>query len=123
MNSSKKDIVQRKDVELLVNKFYDKVKVDELLGPLFRDVDWPHHLPVMYNFWSSMLLGDQSYNGNPLQKHLPLPLQPEHFQEWLKLFTQTLEENFTGDKAFEAKERAQSIALIFQHKMGLLSRL
>lgn len=122
MNSSKKDIVNRKDVELLVNKFYDKVKVDELLEPLFRDVDWSHHLPIMYNFWSSMLLADQSYNGNPLQKHLPLPLQPEHFQEWLKLFTQTLEENFTGDKAFEAKERAKSIALIFQHKMGLLSK-
>jgi hemoglobin len=116
----KTDIASRKDIEILVNRFYDQVKTDELIGPLFSHVDWPHHLPVMYDFWSSMLLGDQSYRGNPLQKHLPLPLQREHFERWLKLFTKTVEENFSGDKAEEVKVRAGSIAGIFQHRMGLM---
>lgn len=114
------DIVVRDDVKKLVDTFYDKVRADALIGPLFSHVDWPHHLPIMYNFWSSMLLGDQSYRGNPLQKHLPLPLQRDHFDRWLKLFTETVEENFSGDKAEEVKMRARSIAGIFQVKMGLM---
>jgi hemoglobin len=114
------DIVNRNDIEKLVNAFYEKVKADQVIGPLFSHVDWPAHLPTMYDFWSSMLLGDQTYRGNPLSKHLPLPLQREHFQRWLKLFTQTVDENFSGDKAGEVKMRAQSIAGIFQVKMGLM---
>ena len=55
----KNDILTREDIKLLVDRFYDKVQSDPLLGPVFSHVDWPHHLPIMYNFWSSMLLGDQ----------------------------------------------------------------
>jgi len=120
MKAKKKDIVERADVKILVNKFYDKVKTDELLGPVFSHVDWPHHLPVMYNFWSSMLLGDQSYSGNPLQKHLPLPVGENHFDRWLELFKETVDATFEGEKAEEVKTRANSIAKIFQFKMGLL---
>lgn len=115
-----KDILVRADIKTLVDNFYDKVKADAVIGPLFSHVNWPHHLPIMYDFWSSMLLGDQTYRGNPLQKHLPLPLQREHFEIWLRLFTETVNENFEGDKAEEVKMRAQSIAGIFQVKMGLM---
>ena len=116
----KSDITNRENIQLLVDRFYEKVQADELLGPVFSHVDWPHHLPVMYNFWSSMLLGDQSYQGNPLQKHLALAIEPKHFDQWLKLFHKTVNENFAGDKAEEVKSRAQSIAGIFQVKMGLV---
>ncbi len=119
MNSQKKDIESRKDVEILVNRFYDKVKEDELLGPVFSHLNWPDHLPVMYNFWSSILLGDQSYSGNPLQKHLALQVRSEHFTRWLLLFKETINENFSGRTSQEAKIRADSIAGIFQFKMGL----
>ena len=115
----KNDITSREDIEILINKFYDKVRDDQVIGPVFSHVDWPHHLPIMYNFWSSMLLGDQSYKGNPLQKHLPLPIQPKHFEQWLRLFRETVDENFDGDKAVEVKSRAESIAGIFQLRMGL----
>lgn len=121
MNVMDKDILQREDVKILVDRFYDKVKSDELLGPVFSHVDWPHHLPIMYNFWSSMLLGDQSYSGNPLQKHLPLPIDKNHFNRWLVLFKEAVDENFKGEKADEVKIRADSIAKIFQFKMGLIS--
>ena len=114
--SVKKDVITRPDIELLVNSFYERVRKDELLSPLFNHVDWPTHLPVMYNFWSSLLLGDQSYQGSPFQKHLPLAIDATHFQQWLSLFTQTVDAHFTGAKADKVKSRAQSIAALWQHK-------
>lgn len=115
----KKDITTRDDIKLLVDSFYAKVQQDDLIGPVFSHVNWPHHLPIMYDFWSSMMLGDQSYRGNPFQKHLPLPLTTEHFGRWLKLFRETVDELFAGDKATEILMRAESIAGIFQVRMGL----
>lgn len=118
----KQDIKSRDDIQSLVDKFYDKVQKDELLSPVFSHVDWPSHLPTMYDFWSSMILGDQSYRGNPLQKHLPLAIAPRHFDQWLKLFHETVDQLFSGDRAEEIKMRSQSIAGIFQVRMGLISR-
>ena len=116
----RQDIIKRDDIKMLVDRFYDKVKDDSLLGPVFNHVDWPHHLPIMYDFWSSMLLGDQTYRGNPLLKHMHLAINKDHFNRWLLLFTETVDENFQGDRAEEVKMRAQSIAGIFQLKMGIV---
>ena len=116
----KKDITTREDIRILVDSFYEKVQRDELLSPVFNHVDWPHHLPIMYDFWSSMLLSDQSYRGNPFLKHHPLPIQSAHFNQWLKLFRETVRENFSGEKSEEVLMRAESIAGIFQLKMGLI---
>lgn len=114
------DIVSRKDIEILVDRFYEQVKKNSLLAPHFSDVDWPAHLPVMYNFWSSMMLGEQSYQGNPFQKHANLPIGTEHFAAWQKLFLETVNGSYKGEKAEEIKMRAKSIALVFQHKMKLI---
>jgi hemoglobin len=119
MRGVRDDIVLREDIIVLVDRFYDKVKTDSLLGPVFSHVDWQHHLPIMYNFWSSVVLGDESYRGNPLQKHLHLEIDKTHFSRWLTLFEETVDENFAGETADEVKKRAQSIAGIFQFKMGL----
>jgi hemoglobin len=116
------DIKSRDDISLLVNSFYEKVKVDTLLGPLFAHVNWPKHLPVMYDFWSSMLLGERAYMGNPFEKHVPLPIKSEHFDQWLTLFHQTIDELFTGEKAAETKDRAQSIARVWQFKLDQMKR-
>ena len=115
-----KDIDTRKDIEMLVDHFYSRVEKDALLAPVFSTINLPDHLPVMYQFWASMLLGEQSYRGNPFTKHVALPINRNHFAQWLTLFTQTVDENFCGEKAEEAKMRAHSIAHIFQSKMGLL---
>ena len=114
-----KEIAAREDIVLMVTYFYEKVKQDNLLGPLFAHVNWPNHLPIMYNFWSSMLLGEQSYRGNPFQKHVGLAITAIHFDRWLELFNQTIDENFIGDNAIEVKDRARSIAGVWQYKLGL----
>jgi hemoglobin len=67
-----------------------------------------------------MLLGETSYKGNPFQSHLNLAIEMQHFDRWLKLFKETVDEHFTGEKAEETKMRAQAIAGVFQHKMGLM---
>lgn len=116
-----KDIVSRAEVKHLVDSFYKKVREDILLAPAFAHVDWPHHLPIMYNFWSSVLLGDMSYTGNPLSKHVALDVTPDHFTRWLKLFTETVDSEFAGPVADEAKNRANTVAALFQYKMGLMT--
>lgn len=115
-----KDIRSRTDIVRLVDAFYTKVKADELLAPVFSRLDWKQHLPIMYNFWSTMMLGEMSYQGNPFEKHMRLDIQSKHFNQWLALFQETVDEHFEGARATEIKDRARSIAGIFQHKMGLL---
>ncbi len=115
------DIQEREDIEKLVNRFYEKVQADPLLAPSFSNVDWEKHLPLMHRFWSSMILGEYSYSGNPFKKHETLPVAREHFARWISLFVSTVDESFKGRKAEEIKERAQNIARIFQHRMGLLN--
>lgn len=121
---SKTDIKAREDVILLVDTFYEKVKVNATLGYIFNNVakiDWDYHLPKMYSFWSSILLGEQSYTGNPMIKHVALskitPITSNEFAEWLLLFTSTIDELFIGENAKEAKVRARNIARLMLHKI------
>lgn len=120
----KKDIETRADVELLVNSFYDLVKKNALLGYIFNDVakiDWNTHLPKMYSFWASLLLGEHSFSGNPMQKHVELSKLTEmtdvEFSEWLQLFNKTIDTLFEGPKAEEAKVRAANIARLMLYKI------
>ena len=121
MTRTPRDIADRNDIIELVDKFYDKVKIDALLAPVFAHLDWPKHMPIMYNFWSSMILGDMSYQGSPFQKHLHLDIDATHFAKWLELFHKTVDDLFEGPRATEIKDRARSIAGVFQHKLGLMN--
>lgn len=103
----------------LVDAFYERVRRDPVLAPAFEHVDWPAHLPIMYAFWSSLLLGDNSYKGNPFQKHMKLAIGVEHFDRWLQHFVLTVQLNFEGPIATEAMERARSIAGLFRLRLGL----
>lgn len=120
----KMDIKDRKDIELLINSFYDKVKQDTIIGFFFTDVvqvNWEKHLPVMYDFWENIVFQTGSYNGNPMDKHLELNkkslITMEHFQRWVLLFNETVEELFSGAKAEFIKQRALSIATVMQIKI------
>jgi hemoglobin len=119
MAITKHDIRTKEDIALLITEFYAKVRKDVRLGPHFTNVDWEHHTPIIIDFWSMILLGDSAYKGNPLAKHLHLPLRKEDFDQWLLHFTTTVDEHFKGEKAEEAKQRAVSIAGVFQFRMGV----
>lgn len=120
----KTDINERADIELLVDEFYKRVQVDPTIGYIFSDiakVNWQKHLPVMYDFFENMLFYTGSYNGNPmlLHKHLNrvVPLTPTHFDQWYYLFSTTVDDLFTGERASLAKQRAKSIATVMQLKI------
>ena len=121
----KADIINKEDVKLLVDKFYEKVNKHALLSAVFNDiakVNWEHHLPKMYAFWSGILLDTSEYRGQPFDKHAQHAehITAEHFAEWLKLFQETIDEYFEGEKAKLAKKRAGSIASIFQYKLDFM---
>ncbi len=119
-----KDITSREDVELLVNKFYDKVIKDDVIGFFFTDVakiELNKHLPKMYNFWESILLGNPVYEGHPMAKHFPInevaALEERHFNRWLQIWEETVHEHFEGKNTETAIARALNIARIMHHKM------
>ena len=120
LTEEKKEILTLDDIKLLVNTFYDKVREDTFIGPIFNERiqnRWPEHLAKMYTFWQTVLLGDHTYYGSPFPPHAQLPVEREHFERWLSLFSQTLNELFTGQKAEEAMWRADKMAEMFQYKI------
>jgi hemoglobin len=118
----KSDIQNEDDVKELVNAFYDAVKKDGTLASVFAHVNWPMHLPKMYSFWNSMLLGASTYRGNPLAAHVTLDINENHFNAWVGLWHQTIDSLFAGKIANEAKARGAAIAVVFQAKMGIAAR-
>ena len=119
-----KDIEAAEDIGLLIDEFYKKVIKDKSIGYFFTDVvqlSWEKHIPIMNAFWNSVLLGSNTYKGNPMIKHIELDhinkLEAEHFNVWLKLWEQTIHDLFEGPKADEALLRAKNIALLMQHKI------
>lgn len=120
-----KDIQNRQDIERLIRAFYAKLTKDEIIGHFFTEVvpiDWEAHFPIMFDFWESVLFHKPTYRRNAMQIHLDLnakePLRPEHFERWLSLFEETVDEQFYGEMAHNAKTRARSIATMMQIKLA-----
>jgi hemoglobin len=99
-------------IDRLVRGFYDRVRADPLLGPIFdaRIKDWEPHLQQMCAFWSSVALMTGRYHGQPMQKHLPLPVDARHFDRWLALFEATAHDLCPPKAAEHFIERAYRIA-------------
>ena len=99
-------------IDRLVRRFYMKVRDDPILGPIFesRIAEWEPHLRRMCAFWSSVALMTGRYHGQPMQVHLPLPVDARHFDRWLSLFEATAAEACPPPAAKHFIERARRIA-------------
>jgi hemoglobin len=116
----KKELKTRADIELMVDTFYKKVRKDELLGPVFHEVvgeQWSDHMDTMYRFWQTVLLHERTYFDNPFLPHANLPLTSVHFDRWLELFRESLDELFYGEIKEDAMTRSGQMAIIFQSKL------
>lgn len=103
----------------IVDAFYDRVRADPVIGPVFdahiAPERWPHHLGNMYDFWSSLLLGSGRYDGRPMPKHMAISeLSDPHFVRWLALFRQTVEELCLPPTAALFVDRSERIAQSFR---------
>lgn len=121
MAEERAELISVEDIKLLVDTFYGHIKADHLLGPIFTERvkdNWPVHLDKMYRFWQTVLLGEHTYFGSPFSPHAQMPIDHQHFEQWMNLFTKTVDELFTGDKAKEAIWRAGKMAEMFEHKIA-----
>ncbi len=111
------DIRDRDDIAALVTEFYTRGFADPVLGYIFIDVaemDLDAHMPVMCDFWETVLFQAGLYRGNAFNVHLTLhqqePLTPMHFQRWLDIWERTVDDLFAGPRANLAKVQANRIA-------------
>ncbi len=119
------DLCTEDEVSELVFTFYDAVRQDAVLGPIFeRHVkDWDAHMPKMVDFWSSTLRGTARFRGTPMPKHVAIPgLSADLFQRWLVLFRQsnaTLRNTAMAERANDLADRiAQSLWYGYQMSHG-----
>lgn len=118
------DIETRTDIDLVMRVFYEDALVDDVIGSIFTDVarlELEVHLPIIGDFWESVLFGDTTYSKrgrNPLEVHRLLDektqLTDEHFRRWLELFCRSIDNEFRGPRAEFLKTRARSIAARMQ---------
>ena len=118
-----RELENRDDLLQLVQLFYTRLLADDTINYLFTEVAKIHletHLPVLVDFWEMVLFQKDTYRKNALQIHVNLhklsPLSPHHFSTWLQHFNTSVDELFTGEKAFIIKQRALSIATVMQLK-------
>jgi hemoglobin len=120
----KRDIENRNDIELLLHDFYEKVFKDDLIGYFFTEVvplNLETHLPLIADFWESVLLDGRGYRKNVMEIHRDISgkskIEKEHFDRWVHLFTESVDKLFEGPKALLAKQRALSIATMMNIKI------
>lgn len=114
-------------IEQLVTHFYQRVQKDDLLGPVFNDiakVDWEHHIPLLCQFWNSIMLKTHEYHGSAYMKHVLIgqqtDIQETHFTRWLKLFRQEAKKHLPAQAAAEIIQRAELIGNSL--KFGMLNK-
>ena len=120
-----RDLHGRAEIEQLVNRFYDIVRADSVLGFIFDKVaqtNWETHLPKMYAFWETVIFRSGGFVGNPLVAHAKLvPLTDmgrDKFGHWLKLFHATVDELFAGPNADHIKSCAADMANVIFSKIN-----
>ncbi len=121
----RKDISSRDDIEKFIRSFYNEVTVDTSIGMIFTEVvhmDWDHHIPLITDFWETILLDNPVYKKNAMEVHYTLnekfPLRPQHFAAWLRIFNTTIDQMYAGPVTELAKKRAKGIASLMSFNMN-----
>ena len=117
-----KDVQNRSDIIKFINAFYAKAKTNIVIGPVFhaaiKEKEWEVHLQRIYDFWEMVLLSQSSYRGDPFSKHIDLSIKKLHFEVWIQLFNETLDQYFEGPNVDLLKDRALKMSEMFQIKLA-----
>ena len=117
-------IMDEKVLGAVVRRFYERVRQDPDLAPIFNDAigNWDHHLYLLTNFWSSVILTSGRYKGNPMAAHWKHAsrISPPLFQRWLALWAESTAEFLDPAEAADIQSKAQRIAASLQ--LGLHHR-
>ena len=120
---NKPDIKDKTDIELMIRTFYGSLLTNEIIKPVFANIDFEAHMPHLIMFWSFVLLDEEGYKANVFDKHVNLDIKEEHFEIWLHHFEKTINDLFEGEKAELAKQRAQTIAFTFKEKLRQMGKI
>ncbi len=112
------ELKSREEIAILVDKFYARIREDAQIGHFFNEVitDWDEHLEKLTDFWESQLFFEKHFTGNPIAAHNKVDaifdhsISMEHFGYWLRLWLDTIDTCFTGEKAEMAKHRARNMS-------------
>lgn len=111
------DVASRADVEALLRRFYGQVLVDDLLAEPFAEIrahGLESHLPVMCDFWETVLFRAGLYQGSAVGAHQKVhhrsTLAARHFIRWLTLWNTSIDQLYQGPTAEHAKLQAARIA-------------
>lgn len=122
--TARRDLATRADVESLLRRFYGEVFRDEVLAEPFAELaerGLEGHLPVMCDFWETVLFRAGLYRRNALHAHRRVhdntPLAAGHFQRWLSLWTTAVDQMYQGPVADHAKIQASRIATAMQRRL------
>jgi len=121
----KNDVANRGDIFKIVDTFYDIIRKDDLLGPIFNGqiTEWEPHLQKITDFWDQILFNTKQYYGSPLEAHVKVDkaanyeIEPLHFGQWLFHWINTIDEYFNGVKADELKNQARKMQTVLYIKM------
>ncbi len=114
----RKEIENRADIFLLVDTFYQKIRVDKEIGFFFNETikDWPSHLEKLTDFWEMNLFGGRQFKANPIETHNRVDekfnncITPEIFGHWLNIWFETIDSLFEGENAATLKRRARKMS-------------
>lgn len=119
-----KEIENRGDLQVLMEAFYRKALTDDLIGYFFTEIaplNMETHIPLIVDFWETVVFGLAKYKGNVMAVHQQIhdksAFKKEHFDRWVLLFQQTVDELYTGNNAELVKQRAASVATVMQIKL------
>jgi hemoglobin len=120
-----RDLDNRNDIVMLLQKFYERAFADDLIGIYFTEVvplNLETHIPVIADFWESVIFNTHGYRKNVMEVHAHIhhlkAIQKEHLDRWVELFTKTVDDNFQGPNAIRIKQRAVSIATLMNIKLN-----
>lgn len=121
----KPDVTTRAQLETMLAHFYEQALADDQIGFFFTEIvplDMTHHLPVITDFWESVVLGTRGYNKNVMALHQHIhqqaPIRKEHLDRWTTLFLHTIDAHFEGPNATLMAQRARSIATMMDLKLN-----
>ena len=112
METDVTDAVSEEAVADLVTRFYDRLRADERLGPIFAAAihDWDQHLQVMRDFWSTVLRRTDRYGGCVMSPHFGLALESGDFERWLDSFRPSARETLPSEAAARAIVVAEAVS-------------
>ena len=116
----KNDITTLKDIVFLVDRFYEAVQQDSMIGPIFNvrlSGRWEMHQRKLYRFWHTVLLRCPDYFGNPVPVHYQMNIDESHFKRWLSIWVEIIDAHFEGIVAERAKFRGKTMADAFLEKI------